>query len=101
MFEPASNPDLIAPIRPSSRRCLYFKKGETMRLALSALREAGKPISCREVTEYALAAKGLNPDARVKADIVETVRGALTRLAAKGLARKLVEWPDTWWELSG
>jgi hypothetical protein len=101
MFEPASNPDLIAPIRPVSRRYLYFRRGEQMRLCLSALREADKPISVRDVAEFAMAAKGLSPEARVRVQITEQVRTALGRLAAKGLVRKLVDWPETWWELEG
>jgi hypothetical protein len=100
MFEPTTNPDLIAPIRPCSRRCLYFRHGEQMRLAISALREAGKPVSCREVAEYAMAAKGLDPEPRIKAQITEGIRIALVSAAKKGLARKIVEWPETWWELA-
>jgi hypothetical protein len=101
MFEPDSNPDLIAPIRPVGRRCLYFRHGEQSKLAVCALREAGKPVAARYVAEFAMAAKGLNPEPRVRAMITESVRGALERLAAKGLVRKLVEWPETWWELAG
>jgi hypothetical protein len=101
MFEPASNPELIASIRPASRRCLYFRHGEQMRLAVCALREAGKPVSCRYVADYAMAAKGMEPEPRVRAAIVEGIRAALERLAAKGIVRKLVEWPETWWELAG
>jgi hypothetical protein len=65
------------------------------------LREAGKPVAARYVAEFAMAAKGLDPDPRVRVQIIESVRGALERLAAKGITRKLVEWPETWWELAG
>jgi len=34
-------------------------------------------------------------------DAAELARAALERLGRRGLARKIVEWPDTWWELVG
>jgi len=101
MFEPTSNPELIAPIRPARGRCVFFRHGEQMRLAVSALRDAGKPVSCRYVAEFAMAAKGLNPEGVVQERIIEGVRAALERLGRRGLARKIVEWPETWWELEG
>jgi hypothetical protein len=101
LFEPTSNPDLIPAIRPVGRRCLYFRNGEQTRLALLALREAGKPIAFRAVAEYALTAKGLDPEPRVKAKIIEQIRHTLARLERKGMVRKLVDWPETWWELVG
>jgi cytochrome c553 len=36
LFEPESDPELIPAIRPTSRRCLYFRRAEQMRLALAA-----------------------------------------------------------------
>lgn len=101
MFEPHSNPELIAPVRPHSRRYLFFRRGEQTRICLAALREAGKPVTVRWVAEYAIAAKGLETDARVREKIVGSVRQTLERIGARGLARKIVEWPDTWWELVG
>jgi hypothetical protein len=101
LFEPESNPELIATIRPvSARRCAFFRHGEIPRLCLLALREAGKPVPCRYVAECATQAKGLDVNGRVRKEITETVRQSLARLAAKGLARKIVEWPETWWELA-
>ncbi len=99
MFEPESNPDMIPPIRPVGRS-LFFRRGELSRLCLSALRDAGKPTRCRTVVEWAIGAKGLDvPDARVRAKITENVRMALSRLERKGIVRRIVDWPDTWWEL--
>lgn len=100
MFEPQSNPELIPAIRPASKRNVYFHNGEQTRLCLSALREAGKPVTARYVAEYAMAAKGLDPEPRVRDQLVENCRCTLSRLAKKGLTRKLVEWPETWWELA-
>lgn len=101
MFEPESDPELIASIRPVSRRCMFFRHGEFTRLCAAALREAGKPVKASYVATYALEAKGLGEaDRRVRQRIVEQTRAALVRLAAKGLARKIMDWPDTWWELA-
>ena len=80
-------------------RCLYFRHGEQKRLILTALREAGKPVSCRYVVEYALVAKGLDLPPRAKANVTERVRATLANLTEQSLVRKLVSWPDTWWEL--
>ncbi len=99
MFEPDCNPDMIPPIRPAGRS-LFFRRGELSRLCLSALRDAGKPVRCRTVAEWTIGAKGLDvPDARVRAKITEKVRMALARLERKGIVRKIVDWPDAWWEL--
>lgn len=53
------------------------------------------------VADYAIAAKGLEVDARVRARIVRQTYGALTRLARRGKLRKIIDWPDAWWELAG
>ena len=100
LFEPGGNPELIPAIRPVSRACLFFRHGEQSRLCLSALREAGKPVSCRHVAGYAIAAKGLEPEPPVRAQITESIRQTLARLAAKGIVRKIIDWPETWWELA-
>jgi len=99
LFEPTSNPELIASIRPVSRRSLYFRHGEQPRLCVSALREAGKPVTTRHVAEYVMEAKGLDPEPLVRTAFTEHVRSCLARLAGKGVVRKIVEWPEVWWEL--
>ena len=99
MFDSANNPELIPAIRPHSVRCLYFRHGERSWLCLNALREAGKPVSVRWVAEHCLAAKGLDPEWRVREQIIEGVRQSLHRIAAKGVARKILDFPETWWEL--
>jgi hypothetical protein len=101
LFEPDGNPELIPAIRPVSRRCFYFRRGEVPRLCLSALRESARPVQARWVAEYAMRAKGLDVEPLIAAQITEAVRQALARLEAKGVVRKLIQWPDTWWELAG
>jgi hypothetical protein len=99
LFEPQGRPDLIPAIRPASRQCLFFRRGDLTRLCLSALRKAGKPVVTRYVTDYAEAAKGLTVEALVDRRINEHVRVALVRLATKGAVRNIVTWPDVRWEL--
>jgi hypothetical protein len=98
LFEP-SNPELIPAIRPYSKRALFFRNGEQSRLCLSALRARGGPMSCRQVADFALAAKGLELDWPLREQVTKSIRSSLTRLAASGSVRKIVAWPDTWWEL--
>ena len=93
--------DLIATIRPTSRRSLYFKRNEHRGLCLMALREGAGPMSCRQVVEYAMAAKSLDREPLVGANIDKHTRRALVRLAEKCIVRRIVTWPDTWWELAG
>jgi len=69
-------------------------------LCASALREAGKPVATRYVADYAMGAKELDVEAAVAKKVTEHVRAALMRLAAKGVVRKIVTWPDVWWELA-
>ena len=102
MFEPQSNPEMIAPIRPCTVRNLFFRRGEQMRLCIQALRKAARPITCRQVVDFCLVAKGLHDlEPQVRAQMTEHVRSTLVRLAERGVVRKIVERPDTWWELLG
>lgn len=101
LFEPVSNPELIAPIRPRAKGDPLFRMGELTRLVLAALREAEKPIRVGHINGYILAAKGLEEaDHRVKTRIAEKVRGALKRMSRGGTVRKIVDWPEMWWELA-
>lgn len=101
MFEPAGNPELIPSIRPTNGT-LFFRRGELTRLCVSALRDAGKPMRARYVAEWAIGAKGLPmPEARVRDKLYENTRVSLMALARKGIVRRIVEWPETWWELAG
>jgi hypothetical protein len=59
LFEPQTNPELIPAVRPTSRRSLFFKHGEQMRLACDVLRESAKPMRCRTVAEGVMLRKGL------------------------------------------
>jgi len=100
LFEPTTNPELIPAIRPT-RHGLFFRHGEQTRLCISALREANRPLSARQVAGYAMLAKGLPTDnAPILAAITVQVRVALGRLQAKGVVVKIICRPDAWWELA-
>ena len=100
LFEPTTNPELIPAIRPT-RRGLFFRNGEQTRFCVSALRDAERPLSARQVAVYAMEAKGLPTDnAPIVAKITVQVRVALGRLAAKGMVVKIISAPDAWWALA-
>jgi hypothetical protein len=101
LFEPTSNPELIPSIRPS-RRNLFFRHGEQMRLCLDALREKRGPMQARSVAEYAMLMKGLPVDDKeLRTTIIEQVRWGLSRLERRGLVRRVILAPEVWWELAG
>ena len=100
LFAPATNPELIPAIRPH-RRGLFFRKGEQMRLCLSALREIGQPMSARQVAEHAMRAKGLPTDSEhIVGSVRVQVRVALGRLEGRGLVVRIITAPDAWWTLA-
>lgn len=45
--------------------------------------------------------KGLPDDRRLRKHVTDTVRASLMRAARKGLVRRVLDHPDTWWELAG
>lgn len=65
------------------------------------MREVGGPITLGRIVEHVILTKGLEVDARLRRHISDTTRATLMRLAAKGQVRKVVEEPETWWELTG
>ena len=100
LFEPRSNPELIPSIRPVSRRNLFFRHGEQMRLACDVLRATEKPMRCRAIAEGVMMRKGLPmEDPTLIQTISLQVRVALFRLEARGLVRRIVKAPEAWWEL--
>jgi hypothetical protein len=100
LFTPDTDPEMIAPIRPSVRG-LFFQYRELGRLCLDALREAGKPMMLDQIAAYAMLAKGLPDDRHVRAQVINNVRQSLMRQVQKGRVRRILEEPDQWWELAG
>lgn len=58
LFQPDINLDAVK-VRPTPRRH-EAHRGDTSRLILSLLREAGEPLSHREITQRVMTARGLN-----------------------------------------
>jgi len=98
MFAPDCNPDMIPPIRPGSHG-LFFGYRELPRLCLDVLRKAGKPVALGAIVEWIIAAKGLTLDGRLRKHVTGTTRAALIRLERRGVVRRVLVEPDTWWEL--
>ncbi|HUB14425.1 MAG TPA: hypothetical protein VMB34_20915 [Acetobacteraceae bacterium] len=99
MFEPECRPDMIPAIRPYLRG-LFFGYQELSRLTASALREAGKPVTPSWLTEWIIAAKGLGEvDNRLRRHINQCARSNLARMERKGRVRRILNEPETWWEL--
>lgn len=100
MFAPDCNPDMIPPIRPGSHG-LFFGCRELSRICVACLREADGQVRFDQIVERAIAAKGFNVDGRLRRHISDTARATLLRIVRKGLVRRMLEQPDTWWEVVG
>jgi hypothetical protein len=100
MFSPDCDPDMIAPIRPTSRG-LFFQYKELTRLCLTILRNANGPLTLDGIIDRVVAAKGLPDDPRLRRRIYEITRASLLRQAQRGRVRRIVDEPDQWWELVG
>ena len=98
MFTPDCNPDMIPPIRPGSHG-LFLSYGQLPRLCLSILREAKQPVRLEMIVGRVVEAKALVLDSHVRRRVTDSTRGTLARLERRGLVRRIVEAPDTWWEL--
>ena len=66
---------------------------------LPAMREADGPIAVRAIADYAIAAKALDADRNVRERVVAQTHASLTRMLRRGRVRKVIDWPETWWEL--
>jgi hypothetical protein len=100
LFSPDTDPDMIAPIRPSARG-LFFQYRELGRLCVDALREAGKPVTLEWVADMVMAAKGLPDDKRLRKHVMDSARQSLMRMARIGRVRRILDEPGQWWVLVG
>jgi hypothetical protein len=98
MFSPDCNPEMIPPIRPGSQR-LFFGYRELSRLCVDCLRQANGPVRLDQIVDRAIEVKGFTDDRRLRKHISDTTRASLLRMVRKGLVRKIIDAPDTWWEL--
>jgi hypothetical protein len=99
LFTPDTDPDMIAPIRPSTRG-LFFQYREVGRLCMDALRQAGKPVTLDWITAHVMLAKGLPEDNHMRRIVSNNARQSLMRMAQKGRVRRILDEPDMWWELA-
>ena len=53
------------------------------------------------IVDRAITAKGLEVDARLRKHITDTARASLLRMERKGALRRILDAPDTWWDLVG
>jgi hypothetical protein len=100
MFSPDCSPEMIPPIRPGSHG-LFFGYRELSRICVDCLREANGPVRLDQIVDRAIEVKGFTNDKRLRRHIGDTARQTLLRLARKGLVRKIMAAPETWWELTG
>jgi hypothetical protein len=82
MFQPGFDPKSAGIRRPRVRVKLYAQ-GDLSRMVLDALRRAGKPITCQDVTTALLAANGHPEEARPS--LSRRVHGALAYQVRCGL----------------
>ena len=100
MFEPECRPDMIPSVRPYLRG-LFFGYSELSRLTWDALREAGGPVGLAQIAEWITEAKGLPMDARLRRHIRDAARANLFRMERRGVVRRVLDEPETWWEVVG
>jgi len=65
--------------RRTNKRNQYFTRGEAQRMTLDLLREAGRPLNSREITDRLLKRKGIVADAALVALIQKNVIAVLHR----------------------
>lgn len=80
----------------------YFARGELPRLMFQILREAGGPVSVREIAVRALALKGVTePDRQAMKLTRKRVQQAFARFGARGVVRSVGHGRDGKRELVG
>jgi hypothetical protein len=85
LFDTTGDPSLIPAVRPV-RRGSVFRHGEQTRLALSALRNAKRAMSVKDVTECVAAGRGIDPqDCPLRLILERQVRDALMRMTRRGV----------------
>jgi hypothetical protein len=100
LFTPDTDPEMIAPIRPTSHG-LFFRYRELSRLCIDILRRAKGPMTLDQIVGQVLTIRGLPDDPTFRRHASNTSRAALLRMARKGVVRRVLVEPDMWWELAG
>lgn len=86
LFDPEMD---LRSVRPKGhrQRNSYFKPGEAPRAVLDALREDGKPLTSRQLTERIMTAKGVELTPRVIECVQKSLLVVLKGLVGKRLLR--------------
>lgn len=98
LFAPDYDPDMIPPIKPASHG-LFFRYRELGRICMGVLRDAKGPVALDRIVAVAIEAKGLPDDKRLRRHVSDTARASLMRMERRGLVRRVLREPETWWEL--
>ncbi len=73
------------------RRNVHFQSGERPRRILDTLRQAGGPLTSRQLAECISAAKGLDTAPQVLADTQKSLIVALGKLVERGIVARIDE----------
>jgi hypothetical protein len=67
---------------------------------VESLRDAGQPVTTARITEYVMRANGMGGmEPSVRTECREMVRVALMRMVQRGVVRRIMSYPEAWWEL--
>jgi hypothetical protein len=77
----------------------WFKRGTISRVCLEVLRQAGQPLTVREIIDRALTSKGFDPNAERAAKVKVVFHNALRNHVGKAV-RVIHDGPVVRWELA-
>lgn len=100
MFASDCDPDTIPPIQPSGRQDMFFSYRELPRLCVDILRNEKAPMRLDMIATRVMLLKGFEGEGHLQRHVTDSTRAVLMRLARKGSVRRIVDEPDTWWELA-
>src|SRR3954447_19783020 len=88
IMDPAAEPDLIRPRKPSRKGCDWFGRQELPRLVLEGLRQSERPLSAMEIARGVMACKGMVVDDQIALRrVAGMVKGALHRQDGRTVER--------------
>ena len=73
------------------KRNQYLEHGEAQRLSLNILRQAGRPLTSKEITDEIMYGKGIEPSQGAVHSILKAVLICLRRMEKKGILISSVE----------
>jgi hypothetical protein len=95
MFHPDEKAWRIAPIRPHANRRGEFKRPVWYMATLAVMREAGGPLTARQIAEKVLAARGEALDGPEAVSAHCSILAALRRRVGREVVR-VEGWPRRW-----